>query len=270
MESQLPTFDRARPGPRYALLGGLGLLLWWASAGHAQSIENAQTLLDSGDPAQVEEGIETLGLIGTAEALPPLQQRIRRGLPPALLRHAIVTLTAIGEPTAGPTLIALSDHRRPAIRAESLSALGSLHLRDAYPTLVHGLSDGDPQVRSAAAEALGQLGNPTALPVLFQALDKGNLEASAPLGQLTPASDVPRLLGYLEQLPFRSLAPAFTAVLLRKDITDPVRLDVVARIADLATREVRGYLIDLLAREPDRFSVRVHDAMRAAIRGIPE
>lgn len=269
MKSHHPTFVRTRPRRSCALLGGLGLLLW-AAGGTAQSLEDAQSLLDSGDAAQVEEGIETLGLIGTAEALPPLQQRIRRGLPPALLQHAIITLTAIGDPGAGPTLLALANHRRLGIRAESLKALGSLRLRDAYPTLVRGLSDGDPQVRSAAAVALGQLGDATALPVLFQALDKGNLDASAPLGQLTPPGEVPRLLGYLEQLPFRSLAPAFTTVLLRKDINDPVRLDVIARIADLATREVRGYLMDLLAREPDRFSARVQGAIRAAIQGIPE
>ena len=234
----------------------------------AQTIEDALPLLDSGNPKQIEEGIELLGLIGTAEALPPLQQRIRRGLTPPLLRHAIATLAAIGLPAAGPSLIALTNHRRPEVRADSLEALGLLRLKEAYPTLVGGLSDGHPQVRSAAAIALGQLGDPTALPVLFQALDKGNLEASTALGTLTPPGQVQRLLGYLEQLPFRSLSPAFTAVILRKDIDDSIRLAVIARVADLATREVRGYLADLLDREEGRLSARAKNAARAAIRGI--
>ena len=61
------------------------------SAREDGGITEARAMLASGDHDRVEAGIQSLGLIGTADAVPPLTQRIRDGLPPDLLDTAILT-----------------------------------------------------------------------------------------------------------------------------------------------------------------------------------
>src|SRR5262245_4457133 len=89
-------------------------------------VEQAKTLLNSGDRAQIEAGIQSLGLLGTPDAVPPLVERIRFGLAPDLLDTAIVTLMALGQPTAAPVLFDLASHRRPEVRLRAIEAVISL------------------------------------------------------------------------------------------------------------------------------------------------
>ncbi|HMI94749.1 MAG TPA: HEAT repeat domain-containing protein, partial [Polyangiales bacterium] len=182
------------------------------------ALDQARKLLASGERDQVEAGIQSLGLLGGAAAVPPLVERIELGLPADLLEAAVITLMALSQPEAGPVLYELSTHRRPEIRLRALEAISATRPPGAEGALVAALSDSDPPVRSAAATALGELHASGAMEKLFLALDRGNMEASGAIGKVVPAGEVTRLLGYLGKIPLHDLGPALAEVLQRKDV----------------------------------------------------
>jgi HEAT repeat protein len=236
----------------------------------AAAVEQARKLMASSEREQVEAGIQSLGLLGGAAAVPPLVERIERGLPPELLEAAVVTLMALAQPEAGPVLYELSTHRRPEIRLRALEAISATRPAGAESALVAALSDSDAKVRAAAATALGELHAAGAMEKLFLALDRGNMEASGAIGKVVPASDVKRLLGYLGQIPLHSLGPALSEVLQRKDVPEAAKLEIVARLEEVGTPEVKGYLNDLLASAGDALPEKLNRAMLRAMQEIAE
>jgi HEAT repeat protein len=224
-----------------------------APAAHAQelSVAEATEHLGSSDPAAVRTGIEALGLAGNARAVPPLADRIRRGLPPELLDAALDTLLVLSRPESGPILFELTAHRRPEVRLKAVQAIVASEPRGADRVLVSALSDLDPAVRAAAALGLGQLGARTAIDPLFHALDRGVAEASTAIGQLATAEQVTRLLGYLGRIPFDALTPALSEILARRDVPQRTKLDVIARLEETATPEAKAFLQEFVASLPE-------------------
>ena len=234
------------------------------------AIEQAQKLLDSGDRAQVESGIQSLGLIGKKEVVAPLAERLRRGLPPELMETAILTLMTLGEPSAGPVLNELAAHRRPEVRLRAIEAITALRPPGAEATLVAALSDGDDGVRSAAASGLGELGARDAFEVLFHALDRGNMAASQALGKVVEPGQATRLLGYLGRIPFYSLGPALGEVLKRTDVAEPAKLQIIAGLQEVATPEVKGFLGDVMGSAGDALGANVKRAIMHAMQEIAD
>lgn len=230
----------------------------------------AQALLSSSDRDQVEAGIQSLGLIGTAAAAPPIIARVRAGLPPDLLETSIITLMALGQPQAGPLYIELLEHRRPEIRVRAIEAIVALKPKDAEPALQRALADLDPKVRSAAATALGELRAAGSIEQLFLSLDRGTYEASSAIGHALRTDHVPRLLSYLGTLPFHHLAPAFTQVMQRKDIAERDKLSVVSRLQEVGTREVKDYFGDLIRESGEQLSEPVKRAVLRAMQEIAD
>lgn len=210
-------------------------------------LNEAKKLLASAAKSDVEAAIQSLGLLGVPAAVDPLVARIQQGLPNDLLETAIVTLMALGQPSAGPALADLARYRRPEIRTLAIEAIAAVRPPGGEVVLVAALNDLEVQVRSAAAVGLGDIGSPGSIDALFLALDHGNLEAGAAIGKLVPARDVKRLFGYLGKVPFRSLAPAFAETIKRKDVAENDKLAIVARLEEVGTGEVKGFFSDLMA-----------------------
>lgn len=231
-------------------------------------VEQAKVLLASGDHDQIETGIQSLGLLGTADAVAPLVERIRAGLAPDLLDTAIVTLMALGQPSAAPVLFDLATHRRPEVRLRSIEAIVALAPKGAEEVLRTALSDQNPQVRSAAALGLGEIKAVGSVDLLFKALDHGNFEASSSIGKLVPREQIPRMLDYLGKAPLQSLGPALGEVLQRKDIGDREKLAVVSRLQDVGTPEVKSYLGDLMHLAGDKLTPPVSKAIVQAMQEI--
>ncbi|HEX2675588.1 MAG TPA: HEAT repeat domain-containing protein [Polyangiales bacterium] len=250
-----------------AAVGGTSLPARAAGNG-STALEEAKTLLASTDHDQVEAGIQGLGLIGTAEAVVPILERIRQGLPPDLLDTAILTLMALGQSHAAPVLFDLTSHRRPEIRIHAIEAIVAIAPKGAEDALRKALSDQDPKVRSAAATGLGELKATGSVDVLFQALDHGNMEASTAIGKILKPGDVQRLLGYLGKIPFRSLGPALAEVLKRKDISERDKLQIVGRLQDVGTPEVKTYLGDFLHGAGDSISSSLSRAILKSMQEI--
>jgi HEAT repeat protein len=230
----------------------------------------AKTLLNSDDHDEIETGIQSLGLIGSAAASAPIVERVRKGLPPDLLDTALVTLMALGQPQAAPVFFELLEHRRPEIRIRAIEAIVALKPPGAEPALQRALSYVHTGVRSAAALALGELHATGSVEVLFQALDHGNFEASQAIGQALRGDQVARLLGYLGTVPFHSLAPALTEIMQRKDIGERDKLNVVSRLQDVGTREVKNYFGDLMRATGEKLPAAVSRAVVQAMQEIAD
>jgi HEAT repeat protein len=231
-------------------------------------LNEATKLLASAEKSDVEAAIQSLGLLGVPAAVDPLVERIAKGLPNDLLETSIVTLMALGQPSAGPALFELARYRRPAIRTLSIEAIAAVRPPGGEAVLVAALNDSEPQVRSAAAVGLGEIGSPASIDTLFLALDHGNMEAANAIGKLVPARDVKRLFGYLGRVPFRSLAPAFAETLKRKDVAENDKLAVVARLEEVGTGEVKGFFGDLMTSTTGGLPPNVSKAVLRAMQEI--
>lgn len=250
-------------------------LVWALSVGGASAQEemtlaDATTALNSGNQGNVEVGIQSLGLISNKAALEVLVARMRRGLPRDLLVTAIFTVGAMGLPEGGPVLIELTTHRSADVRARAVEMLSALQPPRAVAALISALSDPDPNVRAAAATGLGDLKASEALDKLFQAQDRGVAEASVAIGKVVSARDVPRLLEYLGRTPLRTLAPALKAIIARNDVEESARLQVVARLSELATREVKAFLKEVLDAYGTTLPARVRSALSTAAQQIAD
>lgn len=233
------------------------------SVAHAQrgmTPAQIRTLLSSTNPAEVQSGIEAVGVVGTGPAIQPLVERIRRGLSPELLDMALDVLLVAARPEAGPVLIELTSHRRASVRLKAVQALVASRARGADGCLTTALNDGDPGVRSAAALGLGQLNARSSVETLFLALERGVLEASTAIGQLAAPADIPRLRNYVGRLPFDAMTPAFSEILARRDVPERAKLDLIAQLAEVATPEVKTYLQEFVASLP----ATDHSAVRRA------
>ncbi len=214
------------------------------------TVAQATQLLGASSPDEVRMGIETLGLLGSPQAVAPLSARIRQGLPPDLLGAAIDTLGILGRNEAGPILFELLAHRRPEIRLRAVQAISSCAPRGADRALASSLSDSSPAVRAAAAETLATLRATSAVPELFLAFEHDVLQAGPALAALARAEDVPRIVGYLGSQPFAVLRPMLLTLLQRSDLAARIRMDLVGRLGELATAEVRALLSEFIESLP--------------------
>ncbi|MAQ17376.1 MAG: hypothetical protein CMN30_21590 [Sandaracinus sp.] len=241
--------------------------LGFATTGEAQEMrfDDAVALLETDDPDSIQLALETLGARSEARAVAPIAARIRGGLPAELADMAVMTLGAIGRAEAGPVLFELLSHRRADLRRITVEAIAAIEPRGAGEALVRTLSDPDPSVRAAAALAIGQIGYRAGIDSLFASLDHDNLEAAQGIGQLATPAHVDRLFGYVGRLPLDALIPALNELFARDDFPAPAKIELIGRLAELATPEVKTYLTDLADSLP---SGRVKEAAIAAAERI--
>lgn len=229
----------------------LVLTLAWAAPASAQmSFDDASTAVGSTDAAQIQSGIESLGLSGDARGVGVIVARVRRGLPPALLESALDTLAVLGGTESGPLLIELLSHRRASVRLRAVQAIATCHPSGADRALATALSDSSAEVRSAAATALGDVNGVSAMDQLFLAFDRGIPEAGMTIARLARPADVTRLLELLGHVPFTQMSPLLADMLGRTSIPQRSRLEVVAAIGELASAEARSMLEQYVQAHP--------------------
>jgi hypothetical protein len=225
-----------------AFFFGLSAAIGAAPASAQMSFTEAQAAIDSTDAAQIQSGIEAIGLSGEARGVPVIVARVRRGLTPPLLESALDTLAVIGHPTAGPLLIELLSHRRASVRLRAVQALATCHPAGADQALAGALSDSSPEVRAAAATALADVGGVGAMDQLFLAFDRGMPEAGAAIGRLARPADITRMLGLLGHVPFTQMGPILADMLGRDGIPTRSRLEIVAALGETASADARALL----------------------------
>jgi hypothetical protein len=231
----------------------------------AQTESEAIALLASPRRDDVRTGLETLGLSATPTAVTAIANRVRLGLDAELLDLALTTLRIQNRPEAGPVLVELARHRRTEIRARALEAVAACRPAGARDVLVRGLSDLDATVRAAAATGLGDLEARDAVPALILALEHGVAEAALPIGKLGNQDEVRVLVTLLGRVPFATVSSGVALLLARADLPARFRLDLVAKLHELGTGEVRTFLEETLPSVPGGANDPVRRAIDTAI-----
>ncbi len=230
------------------------------------TLEEIAVMQSSSKASEVRAAIEAAARLGSPDVIPILEERMRAGLPPALLEAAMDSLVLmLADPGVANVFVSLATHRRSSVRLRAVQALVALRGKSAERVLTRALGDSTPAVREAAAEGLGEMGAKAALDTLFKAFDHGVLLAGKAIGQLANDAALPRILAYLGRVPMPGLTPMFDALLLRRDVSEATKLQIVVRLQELATAEARGYLEGLLARLPPSAPPRLRRAIEDAV-----
>jgi HEAT repeat protein len=209
------------------------------------SMREIRALLDGHDADGVRLALETLGQKRSASAIATIGDRIRRGLPPGLLDAALDALDSAPSASAMPLYVELLHHREASVRRRAVRLIAGV--RGPAAELIGALDDIDAGVRTAAAEALANVRAPAAIDPLFRALDRGVAPAANAIGKNANAAGITRLVELLGHQPLEILAPGLREALLRGDLPNRVKLDLVARLQELGTPPVRELLESLLA-----------------------
>ncbi|MBI2895344.1 MAG: HEAT repeat domain-containing protein [Deltaproteobacteria bacterium] len=239
--------------------GALLLLLWLPGLAAAQTGARPRIRLDvaaltadleSGDLERMRRALSSLGASGSAGAVPALSAFIRRGPPGALLLPAIDALGALGRADTADALAPLLRHRRPEVRARAAVALAPLKSDSVSRALVVALGDPHESVRGAAAQALATAGTAEAVEPLLRAVEAGSLSAAPAVGAIGGAAHCDRLIEMSSRVGIAAVLPAFRLFLLRRDVPERQRLELVDRLASSGTPEIRVFLESLREQVP--------------------
>ncbi|HKU37009.1 MAG TPA: hypothetical protein VJR89_02645 [Polyangiales bacterium] len=176
---------------------------------------------------------------------------LERGHSDPVTDRALEALGALGARESGRILAQYTRHRRPAARQRAFTALGQVAGED--PALrrrvADGLRDSAANVRGAAARALETLQAREATPLLLQAVGRGVPEAAATLGAIGEPSSLEGFHAYLRKQPLDVMLSGYQRYLQRPDIDEKAKLDVVARLEDVAGPAVLRFVSEL-SRQP--------------------
>ncbi|AKT36266.1 HEAT repeat domain-containing protein [Chondromyces crocatus] len=237
----------------------------------AGDIASLQRKLASTDAADVDSALLDAQSAGPSAAAlaPSVEELLRRGATPPLMTAAVKTLGALGQVTSSAVIRPYVRHRVPSVRHEAARALASTKGPDALAALRDALRSGDPVLRGLAASGLGQLGSRDALPELFLALDRDVPGSAAAIGLLCDPPACRKLLAKMGSISFDTLTSGLERCLLRPTaLPEPVLLEIVERVRNLATPHARRFLVDVDARWPSAASSRIKAALEAAIAAI--
>lgn len=185
-------------------------------------------------------------------------------------------------PELRDALEAVARHRRPGARVLALRAIAAAGMADeklalsASKLLASALRDSDARVRGTAASALGQrferLDRDAAktkqmpayeavVDTLLQAVALGVPEAARAAGLAVPEATLPRLHEALRGLPLTATLDAYDAALARRTLSEAAKLDVVARLGEIATPATKTFLQTLIAKGRFPLSSRLQRAL---------
>lgn len=214
--------------------------------------------LNSDRPEEVAAAIESVKTSKSRTAVTALIDRIRRGLPPALLSAAVESLARNGSKPALKELVALANHRSYAVRKSIASHLAQSKSRQALKVLTSLLDDPKAEVRSAAAKALGELGPKPAMKELQLAAERGVPEAAQIVGKEMRPAEVKKLIKGATENNMEALMPVFQELAQRKDIPENVKLAIVELLAktdSIGSKRLLAYLaVNLPKWDPVRLA----------------
>jgi HEAT repeat protein len=232
----------------------LWLLAAWpkvagASDGERKAAGGAAAGLLSEDPARAAAAVDALGKRGDRAAVAALTAFLRAGQPDALTDRGLLALGATRSPDALAVLAEFTHHRRTAARAAAHAGAARIPGAAADALLAEGLRDSDAGVRGSCARALAERGAKSQLDLLFRAFVRGVPEASFALGKLAEPASLPRFEEQLGRLPIQVMLAGYEQFLLRPDIDEATKVELVAHLGEVASLTVKRFLERLLAAQ---------------------
>ena len=250
------------------------------------SPRDAAEALRSNDPERVIAGVDAMAVLGGEQGVAPLVDLLHRGPTDAVTDHVVELLGIIGHPSAIEELSNLLHHRRPAVRQAAVQALAAIHDARVRVLLESALHDSDAAVRGEAAEALGNTGATASVPLLFRALERGVPEAAVAIGSLGDGSvavsreaahdrEDPRtttrpltLAMWLGRRSLRELLQGYRIMLSRRDIPVAVKEQIIVRLEQQASAQIRTFLQEWIASLPAGYRGRDRARAELAIQQI--
>jgi HEAT repeat protein len=238
--------------------------------------DNLVRMIESGE--RVSEAMQTMvkfAAAGPREFLSELVQHDSRQVRSAL----VIAAERTGRRDLGDDLIRIaSGDPEAALRAQALTALRLLGIRDALPAALSALADDDQQVRSAAVELVGEFGSTDTLGLLHAQTAEADprvraasIRALARLGAPVGEADLTRLMHDADWTVREAAVITATGASLKSLLPDLLTLlgDTDPRVRRRAAAAV-GFLGDastvplLLAAFPDASS-EVSEAIAVAV-----
>ncbi len=198
-----------------------------------------------------------------------LVAEIRAGQPDAVTDQALEMLAKTPRREALELLAELTQHRRAGARLRAYRAIAALQARSAAlqaqsaaaqgaasersklaALLARGLDDSDAAVRGACASALGEHGvglDGDAIAKLLRALARGVPEAGHAVGAVAPEAALANVHESLAGLPMQTRLDTYEALLKRDAVSERAKLDVIARIGEIASPLAKQFLMRLIA-----------------------
>ena len=240
-----------------------------AAASRPLTLREATQRLQSADPDEITEGVDALTRIGTADAVPPLVNLLRSGLPDDLLDLVVTKLGILGRPEAIEELGSLLRHRRSAVRLRAVTSLSQIRDERSRGLIESGLRDSNNGVRAEAARALGRINARASLSLLQRAFERNIPEAAESIGALGDAPAAEHLLESVGHAPLSVLLPGFRRFLDRRDLPDPVKLRIVEQLVSRSpTTQVKAFLQEWVRELPLADRSRARARAELAIRQI--
>lgn len=236
-----------------------------AEEGAAALDGERRALLGDDDNAAVKAA-KTLGGRKSGAATDALLEVLSTGTTPAVAEAALGALGASADEKAWDTLALYAGHHNPVLRKAALRALTGVkgskgagaedaEARGADRTstlLVGALGDADADVRAAAAEVLAARGDRAGLSRMMALLRDNEPGVAEPLGVLATPALIPQIGELLGAVNDEVLANTLGSALKRKDLAEPLRVDVVRTLAKIAGVTSTGILADFMATGPGK------------------
>ncbi|MDP9001096.1 MAG: HEAT repeat domain-containing protein [Myxococcota bacterium] len=225
--------------------------------------------LRSGDPAEIQSALDDVRISakGGVAAVPAIVELIGRGVSPTLTQAAIDTLADIESEGASAALSWYARHRNVVLRRAAIQALARTRGPAAIKALRLGLTDPDPAVRGSSATGLGTMKAKEAIGDLFLALDHKVAESSAAIGRICAGDECDKLAAKLGSFPFEVVTSGLDQALFRAppDVTDDIKIKIVARVRELGTAEANHFLHDVQVKWPKAGSAKVRQTIDQAV-----
>jgi HEAT repeat protein len=253
-------------------LGAAGAAGAAAGATHARPPIAADRLarlrgdLLAGDDEQTARAAHELGDSGASNASWPLIEALVIGQPPDAAHAALDALAKLGDPRAADVLALYAGHRRAELRLAAVNALAAIAEAKSEAkadtktdtkadapvtaTLIERLGDAEAGVRAAAAAALADRHARAAVPRLLLLVQRNDPGAAAALGRLATPDVIPRLGELLGAVDDAVLATALGEYIKRRDVADPLRVDVLHTLDRVQGAAATAALADYLSSIP--------------------
>ncbi|HMI90051.1 MAG TPA: hypothetical protein VK509_01755 [Polyangiales bacterium] len=235
-----------------------------------QSIEALRSGLASGDPVKAGAAIDGLGQRGDRAAVDALTAFLIAGQADLWADRAIEALGNTRSPDARALLGELTQHRRPAARLLAYRGLAQIPGVAPDAILAQGLRDSDASVRGLCATQLGERNARPHVELLLRALERGVPEAAVAIGKLGDAEVVARYGALLQRLPIDVMLGGYGEFLRRSDLAEATKLEIVARLGEVAGVVVKRFLEQLIADGVGKGSPTLELALRETAKRIDD